>query len=161
MKSIHERDVGDIVTAWCMKCRRSTNHIIIMKQDGQVRKVQCKECRGRHNYKSPVGVESLHGTVRRGSGTVTPLSASVKSARMNPRRQQRRVHSAEEWERKILKAPGEEQPYRPERNYNVGDLIVHATFGQGIVEEVIGLRKLVVYFRDGIKHLVCNYSKGK
>ena len=150
-KSIHVREVGDFVKAWCNKCGEGTNHTVIMKQDGLIRKVQCWDCKGRHNYK--------------------PLPASMSPSSDGPtviqRLRKTRALSRDVsgpppkslWEKKILKATKEERPYTPEENYEVGDLVLHHKFGTGIVEKVIGFRKLVVLFKEGQKQLICNYSR--
>lgn len=125
---------GDPLEARCTKCRKNTNHIVVAMKDGVPAKVQCNTCSGQHKYRSPTAPKKP--AVRR---TVDPKVAEQK-----------------EW---ALLSPdmNNEQAvaYSMDTAYKVGGLINHSVFGVGVVQQVVGLRKVEVLFESGKKIMRC------
>ncbi|MCA9564760.1 MAG: hypothetical protein KC561_14790, partial [Myxococcales bacterium] len=51
------------------------------------------------------------------------------------------------------------KPYNMTSSFEVGDVIAHKKFGDGIVNQALGESKVEVLFEDGLKRLVCNWKK--
>ncbi|HIJ79361.1 MAG: hypothetical protein OEY01_10405 [Desulfobulbaceae bacterium] len=144
MTTIDDLSAGDDVDSRCLKCKAVTNHTIIAVQDGQIVKVQCNTCRGRHNYR-PVKPE-VKKAVRRSSAKTKPrLGKEVKQA---ARFEDLLVG------RDLTKA----LPYAMTAVFEPDDLIDHPTFGLGVVAKKISPVRIEVFFKDAQKVLVCASS---
>ena len=111
-------------------------HVIVSMIGGRPAKVVCKTCKSQHNYKGA-------------------LSASVKRPTTSrPRVERTTVRAADYWEKKMSDTKAPTRPYSVKESYKVGEVIQHAQFGVGIVEEVKINGKIVVLFRNGDKVLV-------
>jgi hypothetical protein len=129
--------VGSDVQSRCRRCG-TTWHVVIAAVDGRIAQVECAECGARHRHR-PVGDAARSGRAegggraRRPAGRVRAASrTSVVEA--NPSRPSR--------------------PFRATDTYEVGDRVVHASFGEGVVQAVKGPRKVEVLFGAGAKTLV-------
>jgi len=126
---------GDPIESRCTKCRRITNHTIVALVDAAPTKVQCNVCSGQHNYR-PL--------------TATTKKKSVRST-ADPT-----IAEQEEWQRlrpdmNISKA----MDYSMDGDYKVKALINHRLFGLGMVQRILGDRKIQVLFEDGKKTMRC------
>jgi len=125
---------GDPIEARCTKCRKITNHIVVAMKDGAPAKVQCNTCSGQHKYRSPAAPKKP--AVRR---TVDPKAAEQKEwASLSPDMNNEQAVA-----------------YSMDTAYKVGALINHSVFGVGIVQQVVGLRKIEVLFESGKKIMRC------
>lgn len=125
---------GDPIEARCTKCRRNTNHIVIAMTDQGPAKVKCNTCEREHKYRPP-------------------SAAKKKTA---PKTADPKISDQEEWRRlqpqmDVSKAKN----YSMDGDYRVQTLIRHPKFGLGLVQRVVGERKVEVLFEDGRKTMRC------
>jgi len=122
--------VGADIGALCRKCG-DVWHVVIALDEGRIAKVECKQCGARHRYLAPHGERA---------------KAKRKTAT--------RARNA------AKKSPVEADLSRPSRDfqmsdtYQVGDRILHPRFGEGVVQAVVGTRKVEVLFEGVAKTLV-------
>jgi len=133
--------VGGDCLAYCGKCKRESAHVIMSMVDRKPARVICKTCQSQHNYRS----ESLK--------TVKSRSSSL------PKAPRTFVKNSEYWETKLAaRKSNQTKPYKPQESFLKGDVIQHAKFGLGIVEEIITPSKILVLFRDEERTLVQNHT---
>lgn len=125
--------VGADIQSTCRKCGEVW-HLVIAISDGQIAKVECKDCGARHRYRPIVNKRSA---TRRAVTTRTRRAA-----------------------RKIPRSIVEADMSRPRRSfqttdaYQVGDRVIHPSFGEGVVQHLIGATKVEVLFEAGLKTMV-------
>ena len=125
--------VGDIIDARCSKCQQVTNHVVIALLGTKPAKVQCNTCHGIHRYRSPA-----------------PMPKPAKQGVGTP------VVKQEEWaELQTAISNGLARDYDMEKEYRVGTVIRHPSFGLGLVRSVAGGRKMEVLFEAGRKTMRC------
>ena len=127
--------VGSDLEAVCRKCG-DVWHVVIAMADSQIAKVECRECGARHRYR---GVKGEIGAIR-GKPAARATSSRTRSG-----------------EKKQVVEADESRPRRDfsmTDTYEVGDRLLHAGFGEGVVQEVAGPAKIVVLFEVGPKTLV-------
>jgi len=125
--------VGSELQALCGRCG-DVWHIVIARDEGGIAQVQCGECGARHRYRSSAGP--------------TRRSAS-KARKRSPVARSRETASLVEAD---LSRPS--RPFSPRDTYQVGDRLVHPTFGEGVVQAVQGATKVSVHFDGGTRLLV-------
>ena len=124
---------GDYVASRCTKCKDMTNHTIIAMVDAEIVKVECNTCGGTHKY--------------RAAAKQTAAKKTTKKAK-TPSKAQR------EWEEIETKASQQEViPYNMSNPGNNDMLIMHPSFGLGLVVSCIKPNKMEVRFASGIKML--------
>jgi len=125
---------GDPIEARCTKCRKNTNHIVVAMAEEVPAKVQCNTCSGQHKYRPPTAPKKA--AVRR---TVDPKVAEQK-----------------EW---LSLRPSMDSnqaiDYSMTTAFKAGALMNHPTFGIGLVQDLVGPRKIKVLFEDGKKTMRC------
>lgn len=125
---------GDPIESRCTKCRKLTNHTIVAMTDKGPARVACNTCKGEHQYRPPA--TRKQATARR---TTEP--------KITPR---------EEWEKLIAGIDTTlTKRYSMDGSFKTGSLIKHPQFGLGLVQRVIGNRKIEVFFADGKKTMRC------
>jgi len=129
-------DVGADIEATCRKCGEVW-HVIIAMDGRDILKVECKQCRARHRYR-PV----------EGEGALASRSGGTSRVRKPPAR--RRTAPA------VVEADASRpaRAFRTTETYAVGDRVVHASFGEGVVQAVTGVKKIEVLFDSGPRTLV-------
>lgn len=128
--------VGGDCLSYCGKCKMELAHVVVSMVGPKPARVVCKTCKSQHNYKGA-------------------LSASVKRPTSSkPRVERTTVRAADYWEKKLSETKAVTKNYGVKETYKAGDVIQHAQFGVGIVEEVKLNGKIVVLFRTGDKVLV-------
>jgi hypothetical protein len=126
---------GDPVEARCSKCRKNTDHIVVTMAEEVPATVECKICNHQHKYRPPAAAKK----------------PAVK----------RTVNRKEDAERNEWGAlrPGmnsaEARDYSMTGAYKVAALISHPVFGLGLVQRLVGSRKMEVLFEDGKKTMRC------
>jgi Zn ribbon nucleic-acid-binding protein len=125
---------GEPIKARCTKCRKNTDHIIVVMGDEAPVKVECTMCGRQHKYRPPTAAKK-----RAVKKTVQPVDAERK-----------------EWQ-KLRPDMDEEKAtdYSMTSSYEVHSLINHPVFGLGVVQRVVGPRKVEVLFEDGKKTMRC------
>jgi hypothetical protein len=111
------------------------------KVGDRVVKVVCKLCSGQHNYRgektaaspaSPTGGGGISRIRRRKTASVPEVKAPPVFDPSKPPRS-----------------------YSPRESYAVGERIIHATFGTGVVASLPGAGKVDVHFPSGERTLAC------
>jgi len=125
--------VGDGIDARCTKCRKVTNHVIVAMVDIKPVDVQCNTCNGTHRYRKPV---SIINAAKRASDSLVAMQ--------------------EEWTKFRTTMSNENvRDYAMDREYRVKTVIKHPLFGLGLVQRVVGDRKMEVLFEEGKKMMRC------
>lgn len=141
-------EVGGMVEAVCGKCGE-TPHVVIAVTKGKAAQVECKECSARHKFR--------------------PVAAAAKPAKKAARKSARKAAGSTAAARRKAakkKPVAEADTSRPPRpflmtdTYQVGDRVVHDTFGEGIVQAVAGPTKVEILFDVGSKMMVQGRSAG-
>jgi len=127
--------VGSDLKAICKKCG-DVWHVVIALADRQIAKVECRQCGARHRYR---GVKGEIGAVR-GKPAARATSSRTRSGK------EKQVVGADESRPR--------RDFRMSDTYEVGDRLLHASFGEGVVQEVAAPAKIVVLFDVGLKTLV-------
>ncbi len=112
--------VGSDIDAICGKCGEM-RHVLVAKVDGRIAKVECHQCGGRHRYR-PVG------------GATAAVATRRSAAGSGMRR--KRAGSAEPLVEADPSRP--RVPFDATETYRAGDRVVHPSFGEGVVQAVIG-----------------------
>lgn len=128
--------VGVDTLSYCGKCKMELAHVIVSMMGTKPAKVICKTCKSQHNYKGGAPVSR--------SRSSTPKTRVPKTT----------VRAAEYWEQKMAASKAQPRNYSVKETFKAGDVINHAQFGAGIVEEVRMGGKILVLFRVGDKVLV-------
>lgn len=127
---------GKDVLSYCGKCKMPLAHTIIsLTKKGTVDKCECKTCGAVHKYRDP------NKPVKSRAGT--------KSA---PKKE--KVSAETAWKAAVADAQGVARPYEMSEEFSEGNLIDHATFGVGVVEEIVNHNKIKVIFESGAKILI-------
>jgi hypothetical protein len=117
---------GENIASYCTKCKLVIDHAIVAMDGETIAKVKCKTCGSAHKYRS---------------------AADVKPAR-TPKKKENAEKTAEIfWESCIAEAKGKERAYDMTGKYRIGDIVLHNTFGKGVVRKLY-YNKCDVLFKD-------------
>lgn len=131
--------VGGDILAYCSKCQGEFSHVVVSMVDNRPAKVQCKMCKGNHNFKRIGDTKSR----------TSPRTSSSEAPR------KRVVLAQDYWQQQMELQKGKPlKTYSPKQTFQKSDVINHVSFGVGIVEEVKIDKKIVVLFRTGEKILI-------
>jgi hypothetical protein len=133
--------VGDEVDSWCTKCKLMLAHNVEAMVDGQIEKVICKTCNGKHKYRPN-----------------PPKSRTKKpSSRKRTTRTRRKKDPAAIWEETLAnKDLSQPRAYSMQSIFVEDEIIEHSAFGIGLVTDIRAEGKMEVLFKDGPKLLVCD-----
>ncbi len=123
---LEKQSAGDSITSYCTKCKLGLEHVIVALEGEEIVKVKCKTCGSAHKFRDPANVKRPRAT-----------------------RKKEDVAKATEtlWESCLASAKGRERMYDIGGKYRVGDVVLHNTFGKGIVRKIY-LNKCDVLFKD-------------
>ncbi len=116
---------GDNIASYCTKCKMVLDHVIIALDGETAGRVKCRTCGSAHKYRS---------------------GADVKPARTKKTNHAAKTAEAL-WEACIFEAKGRERAYNMTLKYRIGDIVLHDTFGKGVVRKLY-CNKCDVLFRD-------------
>lgn len=134
--------VGKEILSNCSKCKLILAHIIVtMKSADLPDKVMCKTCKTTQSFKDPSAKKKK-----------TSTDSVIKAARAARGKTTESV--GEMWTKAVNKSTGGSKAYTIRGSFQMGDLIDHPTFGQGIVEKLIDDNKIEVLFQDDIRTLM-------
>lgn len=125
---------GASIRARCPRCRKNTSHKILSLEQGTPVDVTCGLCHDQHKYRPPTPQRK---PASKGTGT-SNAAAREEWAALRP-------------DMNVSKAID----YSMDTAYKRGSLINHATFGLGLVQRVLGDRKIEVLFESGRKMMRC------
>lgn len=135
--------VGKEVLSNCSKCKLILAHIIVTMKSADVPdKVQCKTCKTTQSFKDPGAKKKKTSTDR-----------VIKTAKAKARG--KTTESVGElWTKALNKNTAGAKAYTIKGSFQMGDLIEHPTFGQGVVEKLIDDNKIEVLFQDDVRTLM-------
>ena len=123
---LDRHSAGDNIASYCTKCKLNLDHAIVAMDGEAIAKVKCKTCGSTHKFRDPAAVKK-------------PRTAKKKEDA---------VKAAESlWESSLATAKGKERTYDMMGKYRVGDVVLHSTFGKGVVRKIY-LNKCDVLFKD-------------
>jgi len=129
--------VAQNLATMCTKCGYELNHVVIVHNaQGIVDRVKCLTCGSEHKY--------------RPEGKATPAKNIKKKATTR-----KKVAAVDYQKLSELFRDKEPLPYSMSGTFKEDDVILHQTFGRGIVLSVSGQR-IDVAFPDGPRTLACN-----
>lgn len=139
--------VGADVEAWCGKCGDTTTHSIVAMVGTEPKQILCQVCGSRHAYRTgPARPRAAKGETATAEGDSRPRVA------VDPEAQRRAA---------LLRALGEEvaaaadvRNFDPKERYKAGEIISHAEYGRGKVENVLRSSLLVRFSVGGLKSLM-------
>lgn len=142
--------VGADVESICRKCG-DVWHVIVAMADGDIAKVQCKQCSGLHKYKNP---ETATAAAK------APKSPAAK--RKAPSAAERKAAASSKPKGHATTQPDLSKPTKPYKfsdRFTAGERIDHVKFGTGVVEDILDGGKMEVYFPDGRRVLAFKKSE--
>jgi hypothetical protein len=132
---------GSEVDAYCTKCKLDLGHRVIAMDGAQIKRVECLTCRGHHNYRRP-------------KSAARPTTRATKTKRTTARKAAQN-EQRETWEQAVQgRSSGDFTEYTLAGVYEVGELLRHKKFGDGVVLAMLEDRKMQVAFEEGPKTLV-------
>src|SRR5436190_12097992 len=136
--------VGGELDAWCTRCERDLNHVVVSKLNGQVKRVECRTCGGQHVFR-PAGPRvpgaAMAAAAAAKSGAKTAASPGTKRA--TPRKRGAAL---------VDDGTTPARDYRMTDSFRMGDYILHPSYGRGRVLALRG-NKIDVQFTTGPKTL--------
>ncbi len=123
---LEKRSAGETISSYCTRCKLGLDHVIVAMEGELIAKVKCRTCGSTHKFRDPADVKK--------SRTVKKQEDAIKAAETL-------------WESCLAAAKGKERMYNMGGKYRVGDVVLHDTFGKGVVRKVY-LNKCDVLFRD-------------
>lgn len=142
---------GDIIDARCTRCREILNHRIVAMVEDKVVRVECNTCGGVHNYYPPPTAKEARAAKVAKEPSATRAAATPRSSKKDPTEADREEWAALKPTMQIDRA----QDYNMNGSFRTNSLILHPTFGLGVVKLLIVPNKMQVLFKDGIKLLRC------
>lgn len=139
--------VGSEVDAWCGKCKEIRTHNIVAMVGGEPKQVVCQTCASRHNYRvdPPARARTASGSVP------TNLAIGTAATRAVDKEQHARQEQKRLLQKELMDAV-EPRNFDPKGRYKSGEIIVHAEYGRGKVENVLRT-SLLVRFLEGLRPL--------
>tara|TARA_R110002095_G_scaffold67623_1_gene57582 strand:- start:102 stop:611 length:510 start_codon:yes stop_codon:yes gene_type:complete len=144
--------VGADIESTCRKCG-DVWHVVVAMVDGDIAKVECKECKGTHKYKEPGSETTTAKSKKAAKPKKKPLTAAEKKAAAAAKP---KTHATVEPD---LSKPT--RPYKFSDTFESGERIDHVKFGVGVVEDVLDGGKIEVYFPEGRRVLALKKSTPK
>jgi len=136
--------VGGDVESWCGKCGESTTHSIVAMVGDEPKQVLCQVCGSRHTHRTTPARRTTSGAVA--------VSGAERPRAVDPEVQRKAAE---------LRALGEEvssatavRVFDPKERYKAGEIIVHAEYGRGKIENVLRSSLLVRFPIGGLKSLM-------
>ena len=138
--------VGGDVDSWCTKCRMMLTHRIVAMVGPKPARVECETCHSQHNWRERAPGEApvrSASTSSSGSGPRAPRVSHV--TRLEQERRDREVS----WEKAVTgKMVTDFIKYNVKQQFQVGDLVKHPKFGDGVVTQIIDKNKVEILFKD-------------
>jgi len=137
--------VGADVESNCRKCG-DVWHVIVAIVEGDIAKVQCKECSGMHKYREPGD-----GKTPAGSKAAPKKKAATKKKKAMTAAEKKLAAAAKPKTHATVEADMSKptRPYKYSESFEPGERVDHVKFGVGVVEDVLDGCKIEVFFPDG------------
>lgn len=138
---------GREVDSWCTKCRLVLTHRIVAMVGSKPARVECETCGSQHNYRATAPGAKAE---RAGGRVATRTGRAPTVTRVEQARRERE----QSWAKAVNgRAVSDFVRYNVRTLFNVGDLIKHTKFGDGVVTRVIDPHKVEVLFQDEARTL--------
>lgn len=150
------RSTGNEVLAYCSACKMDLAAVVVAKVGDEIVKVQCKTCKKERAYKAPKGVSSpvaaeADGGVETGIGK--KAAKSSKKAKSAAKEETKSIFA--EWQSLMDASKNAKRlKYTPKAHLEVGHVIEHPNFGEGVVTKVLFPNKAEVVFKDDLKIMI-------
>jgi hypothetical protein len=141
---------GAEIDSYCTKCKLDLNHRIIAMDGEKPKRVECLTCRGHHNYRMPKALRAKKKAAprKRATGATSARARANAEAKLA-------VERKEAWETAIAgRATTDFTRYTLKIMAEVGLLVHHKKFGDGVIADVLEDGKCQVLFENGAKTLV-------
>ncbi len=142
---------GSEIDGYCTKCKLDLNHRIVAIADAKPARAECLTCHTQHNYYKPKSAKAAKAP----KAEKAPRVKRVKDLKSTSRTSTKtlvgqRLH----WEKCTAgRSPNEFVTYSLAGIFDVGQLVSHKKFGDGVVTEINDVRKVTVLFGEGPKLL--------
>jgi uncharacterized Zn finger protein len=121
-------NAGQDIESYCTRCKLNRDHTIIAMDGADIIKVRCKNCGSTHKFKNPSDAPKVRLPRRKKLDSADATAEII-------------------WEAGMAAAKGEEHVYSMAVKYHVGDIVIHHTFGKGIVLKLY-VNKCEMLFKD-------------
>jgi uncharacterized Zn finger protein (UPF0148 family) len=119
---------GATLVSYCPKCKMGLAHTVVAMDGEKTAQVTCTTCGSTHPFKPPAdGPKPRASRAKKRTGTPPSVTAS--------------------WEARMATASGEEHVYTMGATYRIGDIVLHAQFGKGVVLK-LSTNKCTMLFQD-------------
>ncbi len=137
-----EPATGEEIVSYCTKCKLDLDHTIVAMKEDKVARVVCRTCNGEHNYRDRSKKKATAAKKASTKKTTTPTKR--RSSAKNPETL---------WKAALENTQRAEVPYNMSKAFKINDIILHKTFGKGVVLETAA-RKMTLIFEDKERKLV-------
>jgi hypothetical protein len=117
---------GENIASYCTKCKLGLDHAVVAMDGETIAKVKCKTCGSVHKFRDP---------------------ADVKKPRVPKKKEDPGKVAETLWETCLSESKGKERAYDMSGKYRVGDVVLHNTFGKGVVRKLY-MNKCDMLFKD-------------
>jgi hypothetical protein len=119
---------GQDIASYCMRCKLNRDHTIMAMDGAYIAKVRCKNCGSTHKFRNPADAPKVRLPRSKKLGDADATAEII-------------------WEAEMAAAKGKEHVYSMALQYHVGDIVLHHTFGKGIVLKLY-VNKCDMLFKD-------------
>jgi hypothetical protein len=119
---------GQDIASYCSRCKLNRDHTIMAMGGADITKVRCKNCGSTHKFKNPSDASKVRLPRTKKVGGAEATAEII-------------------WEAGMAAAKGKEHIYSIAAKYHVGDIVLHNTFGKGIVLKLY-VNKCDMLFKD-------------
>ena len=119
---------GQDIASYCTRCKLNRDHTIMAMDGADIAKVRCKNCGSTHKFKNPSDAPRVRLPRTKKLGGADATAEII-------------------WEAGMAAAKGKELVYSMAAKYHVGDIVLHHTFGKGIVLK-LHVNKCDMLFKD-------------
>jgi hypothetical protein len=121
-------------------------HRIVAMVGPKPARVECETCHSQHNWREfPPGETPTRSSSTSSSGSAPRAARVSHVTRLEQERRDREVS----WERAVTgKLVTDFVKYNIKQQFQVGDLIKHPKFGDGVVTQIIDAHKVEILFKD-------------
>lgn len=132
------------VLAYCGSCKMDLTANVVAKVGSKIVKVQCRTCKKEHSYRPAKGVNDPNA------------APPVKTKKPKAAAEAKAAVSVEaEWNRLMKDAAAAARvTYSPKAKLNLGDVVKHPSFGEGIVTRIQHPDKAEILFQTDLKLLI-------
>jgi len=155
--STTQYSIGDIIEAYCSRCRLNLDTSVAAVLDGNIQKVMCRTCGNECKYRPPVDM-----AVRK-QQQLKRLMRKHEKRREDQAKPAQVAPTTGESPRAVLRKLWDEltdavdaryaRVYDPAREYELEEAILHKRLGMGIVQEVSDSGTMRVLFRTGFEEM--------